>query len=139
MALASRKSGDIHSKTGSDLANLKAKYDNNKHTSLEVYEGEAALIYQIQLLKEDIDELRRYITSEVGDGAQGARGPAGAKGDTGDTGPAGARGATGSDGSDGADGSTPTMTDLSGSNLPTSSRGLASGKLYNDRGTVKVA
>ena len=142
MALANRKSGDLHSKTGSDLANLKAKYDNNKHTSLEAYEGEAALIYQIQLLKEDIDELRRYITSEVGDGAQGPQGPAGAKGDTGNTGSAGARGATGaagSNGSDGADGSTPTITDLSGSSLPTSSRGLASGKLYNDRGIVKIA
>ncbi len=45
MALASRKSGAIHSKTGSDLANLKAKYDNNKHTELEAFEGEAALIY----------------------------------------------------------------------------------------------
>ena len=63
MALASRKSGTIHSKTGSDLANLKSKYDNNKHTDLEAFEGEAALIYQIQLLKEDIDELRRYIAS----------------------------------------------------------------------------
>ena len=63
MALASRKSGTIHSKTGSDLAALKATYDNNKHTELEAFEGEAALIYQIQLLKEDIDELRRYIAS----------------------------------------------------------------------------
>ena len=63
MALASRKVGTIHSKTGSDLANLKAKYDNNKHTELEAFEGGAALIYQIQLLKEDIDELRRYIAS----------------------------------------------------------------------------
>ena len=63
MALASRKTGTIHSKTGSDLANLKDKYDNNKHTELEAFEGEAALIYQIQLLKEDIDELRRYVAS----------------------------------------------------------------------------
>ena len=63
MALASRKVGTIHSKTGSDLAALKATYDNNKHTELEAFEGEAALIYQIQLLKEDIDELRRYIAS----------------------------------------------------------------------------
>ena len=130
MALASRKSGAIHSKTGSDLANLKAKYDNNKHTELEVFEGEAALIYQMQLLKEDIDELRRYITSEVGDGA---------KGDTGATGAAGPQGPAGNNGSDGADGATPAMTDLSGSRLPTSNRGLASGKLYNDRGTVKIA
>ena len=30
MALANRKSGDIHSKTGSDLTNMKTKYDNNK-------------------------------------------------------------------------------------------------------------
>ena len=129
MALASRKAGAIHSKTGSDLANLKAKYDNNKHTELEVFEGEAALIYQMQLLKEDIDELRRYITAEVGDGAKGdtgatgARGATGAKGDKGDTGDAGAAG---------ADGTTPTMTSLSGSSLPTSSKGLAKGKLYND-------
>jgi len=130
MALASRKSGAIHSKTGSDLVNLKAKYDNNKHTELEAFEGEAALIYQMQLLKEDIDELRRYITSEVGDGA---------KGDTGATGAAGPQGPAGNNGSDGADGATPAMTDLSGSRLPTSNRGLASGKLYNDRGTVKIA
>ena len=133
MALASRKSGAIHSKTGSDLANLKAKYDNNKHTELEVFEGEAALIYQMQLLKEDIDELRRYITSEVGDGAKGATGATGAAGPQGPQGPAG------NNGSDGSDGATPAMTDLSGSRLPTSNRGLASGKLYNDRGTVKIA
>tara|TARA_R110002050_G_C8629104_1_gene488191 strand:+ start:162 stop:563 length:402 start_codon:yes stop_codon:yes gene_type:complete len=132
MALASRKSGAIHNKTGSDLTNLKAKYDNNKHTELEVFEGEAALIYQMQLLKEDIDELRRYITSEVGDGAKGDTGATGAAGPQGPQGPAG------NNGSDGADGTTPDMTDLSGSRLPTSNRGLASGKLYNDRGTVKI-
>ena len=132
MALASRKSGAIHNKTGSDLTNLKAKYDNNKHTELEVFEGEAALIYQMQLLKEDIDELRRYITSEVGDGAKGDTGATGAAGPQGPQGPAG------NNGSDGADGTTPDMTDLSGSRSPTSNRGLASGKLYNDRGTVKI-
>lgn len=66
MALASRKVGTIHSKTGDDLLALKVNYDNNKHTELEVFEGEAALIYQMQLLKEDIDELRRFIISEVG-------------------------------------------------------------------------
>ena len=133
MALANVKSGRIHNKTGSDLTELKAKYDNNKHTELEVFEGEAALIYQIQLLKEDIDELRRYITSEVGDGAKGDTGATGA------TGPAGPQGPAGNNGSDGRDGTTPAMTDLSGSRLPTSSRGLASGKLYNDRGIVKIA
>ena len=63
MALASRKSGTIHSKTGNDLRRMKTNYDNSKHNELEVFEGEAAIIYQIQLLKEDIDELRRYIQS----------------------------------------------------------------------------
>lgn len=66
MGLATRKVGTIHSKTGDDLLALKAKYDNSKHTELEVFEGEAALIYQMQLLKEDVDELRRFIISEIG-------------------------------------------------------------------------
>tara|TARA_E500000318_G_C3432285_1_gene161556 strand:+ start:169 stop:579 length:411 start_codon:yes stop_codon:yes gene_type:complete len=136
MALANVKSGRIHNKTGSDLTELKAKYDNNKHTELEVFEGEAALIYQIQLLKEDIDELRRYLTAEVGDGAKGDKGD---KGDTGSQGPKGDTGATGAAGSNGRDGTTPTMTDLDASRLPTSNRGLATGKLYNDRGIVKIA
>ena len=133
MALASRKSGAIHSKTGSDLDNLKAKYDNNKHTELEVFEGEAALIYQMQLLKEDIDELRRYITSEVGDGA---------KGDNGDNhaaGPQGTAGNKGRDGSDGSDGATHAMTDLSENRVQTSRRGLAAVKRYNARGIGKIA
>ena len=63
MALGNRTSGDIHDKTGSDLAALKAEYDNGKHTPLLEFGPEAALIYQIQLLREDIDELRRYIVS----------------------------------------------------------------------------
>jgi len=148
MALASRKSGTIHSRTGADKEALKARYDAGDHTSLEAYPSEAALLYQLQLLKEDIDELRRYLTAEVGDGAQGATGATGAQGATGAAGPTGAtgaRGATGaagsdgSDGADGADGSTPTITALDGSSLPTSTRGLSSGQLWNDRGTVKIA
>ena len=63
MALASRVSGDIHDKTGSDLTDSRSKYTNNKHVDLLQFEGEAALMYQIQLLREDIDELRRYIVS----------------------------------------------------------------------------
>ena len=133
MALANVKSGRIHNKTGSDLTELKAKYDNNKHTELEVFEGEAALIYQIQLLKEDIDELRRYITSEVGDGAKGATGATGAAG------PQGPAGNNGSDGRAGSDWATPAMTDLSGRRLPTDRRGLDSGKRYNETVIVKIA
>ena len=64
MALANRVSGDIHNKTGSDLTDLRAKYTNNKHIDLLEFEGEAALMYQIQLLREDIDEIRRFIASD---------------------------------------------------------------------------
>ena len=63
MALATRKSGDIHNKTGDKLAQMKSKFDNGKHLDYAVFEEFGALMYQIQLLREDIDELRRYITS----------------------------------------------------------------------------
>lgn len=63
MALASRKSDTIHSETGTDKDALKAEYDVGKHETLINYPAEAALLYQIQLMKEDIDELRRYIVS----------------------------------------------------------------------------
>jgi hypothetical protein len=63
MALADRKSDTIHSETGSDKNALKAEYDAGKHETLINYPAEAALLYQIQLMKEDIDELRRYIVS----------------------------------------------------------------------------
>ena len=63
MALASRKSDTIHSRTGTDKDALKAEYDAGKHETLTNYPAEAALLYQIQLMKEDIDELRRYIVS----------------------------------------------------------------------------
>ena len=63
MALATRKSGDIHNKSGGDLAAMKAKYDNNKQLDYIGFDEVDALLYQIQLLREDIDELRRYIVS----------------------------------------------------------------------------
>ena len=118
MALAAKKSEAVHGRTGDAKAALKSSFDNAKHTELEVYPPEAAMLYQMQQMQEDIEELRRYITAEVGDGATGATG---------------ARGATGSDGA------TPAMTDLSGSTLPTTYRGLDRGKLWNDRGVVKIA
>lgn len=101
MALGNKKGGTIHNKTGDAKNRLKAKYDAGDHTVLENYPAEAAVLYQMQQMSEDIDELRRYLTSEVGDGAQGPQGPAGAKGDTGD---AGADGSNGSAGSAGAAG-----------------------------------
>lgn len=77
MALATRKSGDIHNKSGSDLAAMKAKYDNNKQLDYVGFDEVDALLYQIQLLREDIDELRRYIASDelLETGALGGRLP----------------------------------------------------------------
>ena len=158
MALADRKISEVfNKKTGgskdarsidsSKELEIKTKYDNGDHVNDDgMFDNIAPALYAIQKLSEDIDELRRYITAEVGDGAQGPQGPAGPKGDTGNTGatgatgargPAGADGADGADGANGKDGTTPTITDLDGSRLPT--RRGSSGTLWNDRGIVKVS
>lgn len=63
MALAGKEAGRIHNKTGGDLTTMRGNYTNDKHLDLIAYEGEAALLYQIQLMQNDIDELRRYIAS----------------------------------------------------------------------------
>ena len=96
MALASKEAGRIHNKTGSDLTAMSTSYTNNKHLDLASFEGEAAMLHQMQLMQNDIDELRRYIIrAEL-------------------------------------------LVDAGGGSLPTASRGLSSGDLWNDRGTVKV-
>ena len=98
MALASKKSEPIHTRDGAAKEAIKANFDAGDHTALANYPGEAALLYQIQQMQEDIDELRRYLTAEVGDGATGSTGAAGARGPAGaagSTGAAGARGSTG--------------------------------------------
>lgn len=140
-------SKDARSITSERELEIKAEYDAGVHVADDgIFNTIAPALYAIQKLSEDIDELRRYIIAEVGDGAQGPQGPAGAKGDTGNTGAAGATGATGArgpagadgaDGSDGADGTTPTMTSLNGSSLPT--RRGASGTLWNNRGMVAIS
>ncbi len=138
MALADKKHERFFSTTGSDadkvssskLAEVKDLWDKDvasgSNLSLINDPNLGPLIYQMQQMQDELDELRRHIVNDVV-GQQGA---------TGATGP---QGPAGNNGSDGADGTTPAMTDLSGSRLPTSNRGLASGKLYNDRGTVKIA
>jgi len=63
MALANKESSRIHSKTGRDLTKMSDSYTNNKHIDLINYDPEAALLHQIQLMQNDIDELRRYIAS----------------------------------------------------------------------------
>jgi len=143
MALADRKSTDIFNKnTGGSKdaksidtakeAEIRTAFNNGDHIAdVGKFDNLAPVLYAIQQLTEDIEELRRYITAEVGDGAQGPQGPAGPKGDT------GATGATGPAGADGADGTTPTITDLDGSRLPT--RSGSSGTLWNNRGVVSVS
>ena len=63
MALGNKESGIIHRKTGTDLTKMRDSYTNNKHIDLINYGPEAALLHQIQLMQNDIDELRRYIAS----------------------------------------------------------------------------
>ena len=153
MALSDKKYVQIHSKTGSDKTKLKDEFDAGHVSRLAGTPEEepiiSALIYQIGLIQEDLDELRRYLTAEVGNGAQGPQGPAGPKGDTGNTGAAGATGARGPAGADGADGAnckdgkdgaagTTDASQLDASTLPTrrpSTRNL----LWNNRGVVNVS
>ena len=64
MALADKFSpGDRHKLTGANSGSISGSFASGKHLDLQVYEGEAALLYQIQTLQEDIDEIRRYIVS----------------------------------------------------------------------------
>lgn len=155
MALGDKKNDSVHDRTGDDKTRLKNNYDQGHINTLADLSDNGtnpefgALIYQIGLIQEDIDELRRYLTAEVGDGAQGPQGPTGPKGDKGDAGATGAAGRdgapgrdgatgpAGADGADGADGTTPSITDLDGSNLPT--RRGSTGTLWNDRGIVRVS
>ena len=66
MTLARQKSpGDRHKLTGSNSGSISGSFISGKHLDLQVYEGEAALLNQIQKMEEDIDELRRYITNEA--------------------------------------------------------------------------
>ena len=53
----------IHNKTGDDLVAIKSSFDNNKHQDLLIFEGEAALIYQIQKMQDELDYLRTEISA----------------------------------------------------------------------------
>mgnify|MGYP003630097256 FL=1 len=105
MALRARKPIDKHKITDSTkLAKISQSFDDGKHLALDVYEGEAALLYQVQELTDEVKEIYRYLGSEVGDGAKGDTGNTGARGATGPQGPAGNNGSNGSNGSNGAAG-----------------------------------
>ena len=72
------------------ITKLSASFASNVHIDApETPDAVEGLIYVIQQLEEDVKELHRYLSDEVGDGAQGATGAAGARG------PAGAAGSTG--------------------------------------------
>jgi len=138
MALADKKHERFFSTTGSDadkvseskLAEVKDLWDKDvasgSNLNLLNDPNLGPLVYQMQKMQDELDSLRDHLVNDV-------------VGQTGATGATGPQGPAGNNGSDGADGTTPTMTSLSGSSLPTSSRGLSKGKLYNDRGIVKIA
>ena len=63
MALGNKEAAQLHDKTGGDLSAMRAKYDNNKHLEYIGFDEIDAILYQMQLMQNDIDELRRYIVS----------------------------------------------------------------------------
>ena len=77
MALASRKSEDIFNKktggskdaksiTDSKELEIKSKFDNGDHILDEgMFENLAPALYAVQQVAEDIEEIRRFITSEI--------------------------------------------------------------------------
>jgi len=66
MALRARKPIDKHKITDTDkLRKISQSFDDGKHLSLDVYEGEAALLYQVQELTDEVKEIHRYLGSEV--------------------------------------------------------------------------
>ena len=100
MALASKKSSAIHSKTGGDKTKLLQHFQSGSLDDISTNPDDdrhlASIIYQIGEIQEDIDELRRYVTNE----------------------------ATGS--------AVKSIRFVNASDLPTSSKSLASGLLYVD-------
>ena len=143
MALADKKFNDVHNKTGSDKDKLKDEFDAGYLSKIaDIPDKEpalAALVYQIGLMQEEFNEIRRHLINDVGDGAKGDTGATGPKGDTGATGARGATGAAGSNGKDAVVDETKfDMSKFDASKLPTS-RPKTKNLLYNDKGIVKVS
>ena len=63
MSLTSRKDEAIHAKTGDALAAIKASFDNGEHAALADFGPEAAIIYQIQKMQDEITYLRTEISA----------------------------------------------------------------------------
>lgn len=62
MALTTAKHEAIHGKSGSDLAAIKAHFDNGAHTEAFAFPMEAAMMYQIQKMQDELDYLRTEIS-----------------------------------------------------------------------------
>lgn len=156
MALNNKKYQGIYTKTGgradtisaTKIAQMKDLWDKDVASGRNVVMLDdphlGPILYQLQQMQEEFDSLRDHLVNDVvgqqgatgPQGPQGSAGSNGAKGDKGDTGNTGARGSTGSTGPTG-----PAQTDpsqLDGSRLPTSSKGLPTGALWNDRGIIRV-
>jgi len=69
MALAGKKTGTIHGKSGGNKAKLKAKFDDGALDILtdnpDDFPQNAAIIYAMQNITEDIDTLRTYTGTEI--------------------------------------------------------------------------
>ena len=63
MALTSKKYSAIHTKTGGDLTSMQDKFDNAKHLNIVDFEPEAAIIYQMQKMQDELDYLRTEIST----------------------------------------------------------------------------
>jgi len=62
MALDTKLYEDVHGKTGNELARIKAEFDNGIHLNLIDFPAEAALIYQMQKMQDELDALRTEIS-----------------------------------------------------------------------------
>jgi hypothetical protein len=64
MALGKKKSGIIHNLNERDVGKLEEKYDEGLLADISIMSDDhphlAALVYQIELMQQDIDELRRF-------------------------------------------------------------------------------
>jgi len=63
MALQDKKYEGLHNKTGDELARIKAEFDNGIHLNLIDFPAEAALIYQMQKMQDELDALRKEISA----------------------------------------------------------------------------
>ena len=65
MALQDKRYTRIHNKTGSALTKMQNSFSNNEHSGLIDFPGEAALIFQIQKMQEELDYLRGLIENNT--------------------------------------------------------------------------